>query len=265
MSYFISAPDALAEYGVGPAQLLAVIEHDLVVIYDNDKYEIGRHEAFRAWITKLQDEKIQGINKAEYQSQRLAYPATRAQEISRNLRGKSTGRVVDDFYSERRDAVKEQYIPERLLRVKNLLFFVRRDVELAFSQLFPEIFAYYQQNQKPVSSDHLPVTTLELESSPKSNCPSITVPEELRIIPKITVAAWNTAIQQYEEHHAKRKNDALPKRMRIYLRYVSGESFSSIETDHPNLSRTLTLAREKDIPTLKGVFPDLPELPIFQK
>jgi hypothetical protein len=76
---------------------------------------------------------------------------------------------------------------------------------------------------------------------------------------EITLSAWAKAVDAYR---GDRKNDSLPDRMRVLLRYLDGEKFSAIEQDMPgkNLSVYLKKAKEEDVPKLKAKFPVLPEL-----
>jgi hypothetical protein len=76
---------------------------------------------------------------------------------------------------------------------------------------------------------------------------------------EITLSAWAKAIEEYT---VDRKNDSLPDRVRILLRYLSGEKFSVLALEMPgkNLSVYLRKAKEEDVPKLKARFPVLPEL-----
>ncbi|MDR1947249.1 MAG: hypothetical protein LBQ51_08825 [Desulfovibrio sp.] len=76
---------------------------------------------------------------------------------------------------------------------------------------------------------------------------------------EITLSAWAKAIEEYT---GDRKNDSLPDRMRILLRYLGGEKFSVLAQEMPgkNLSVYLKKAKEDDVPKLKAQFPVLPEL-----
>jgi len=78
----------------------------------------------------------------------------------------------------------------------------------------------------------------------------------------IVESAWNGAITCYENQHMRRKNDALPRRMRILLCSLAGAPFSELEGKNPTLaiSRVLQQARAQDVPTLKRLFPNLPPL-----
>jgi len=76
---------------------------------------------------------------------------------------------------------------------------------------------------------------------------------------EIALSAWAKAVEEYK---ADRKNDSLPDRMRVLLRYLGGEKFSDIAQDMPgkNLSVYLKKAKEDDVPKLKSQFSILPEL-----
>jgi hypothetical protein len=76
---------------------------------------------------------------------------------------------------------------------------------------------------------------------------------------EIALSAWAKAVEEYK---ADRKNDSLPDRMRVLLRYLGGEKFSDIAQDMPgkNLSVYLKKAKEVDVPKLKSQFSILPEL-----
>ena len=78
----------------------------------------------------------------------------------------------------------------------------------------------------------------------------------------IRLAAWEAAVKEYESTHKRRANDALPKRIKVYLRWRTDEPFSNIQKDYPdeNLSRLFENAITKDMPKLKGIFPVLPDL-----
>ena len=76
---------------------------------------------------------------------------------------------------------------------------------------------------------------------------------------EITLSAWTKALEGYT---GDRKNDSLPDRMRVLLRYLGGEKFSVLAQEMPgkNLSVYLKKAKEDDVPKLKAQFPVLPEL-----
>ena len=78
----------------------------------------------------------------------------------------------------------------------------------------------------------------------------------------IVESAWKSAITLYESQHMKRKNDALPRRMRILLCNLAGTPFSELEAENPTLaiSRILHQARTQDVPALMRIFPSLPSL-----
>jgi len=80
-------------------------------------------------------------------------------------------------------------------------------------------------------------------------------------ISPIAFAAWKKAIDEYEKKHMGRKNDALPRRMRALLRLLTNEFYLTAAEDSPDLSRDRKKAYEEDVPRLKQIFPELPDLP----
>ena len=78
----------------------------------------------------------------------------------------------------------------------------------------------------------------------------------------ITIAAWKTAIDEYKKCSGLRQNDALPERMTILLRHLSGETNADLSVAYPgkNISRTLADAKEKDVPKLKKLYFELGDL-----
>jgi hypothetical protein len=66
----------------------------------------------------------------------------------------------------------------------------------------------------------------------------------VNLLDTVTLAAWDGAIAAYETHHMKTANDALPRRMRILLRSLGGDSPAKLLKDNPgaNISRDLKQA-----------------------
>lgn len=158
MSYFISAPDAITEYGIGPAQLLAVITQNLVTIYDRDKGTIGRNDEFNAWVTTQLNNAIQRINRNQLEMQRRSIPRTRAQELTRSLLGEQGTYISMHYlYEDNRQEARRKYSPERLLRVHDCLFFEKRELVDALTSLFPNIMETYYENLENIKKSHQPL------------------------------------------------------------------------------------------------------------
>ena len=89
----------------------------------------------------------------------------------------------------------------------------------------------------------------------------------IKNISKLTLDPWHKAIADFELEKGNRKNSALAKRMRVFLRRLEGESPTDIQKDYPNenLTRMLATAQNKDVQELKKCFPELPPLPNITK
>ena len=104
----------------------------------------------------------------------------------------------------------------------------------------------------------------------KTSCLTKQKPEKNRstISKAACYAAYEEAVGKYESEHLRRANDALPKRVRLLLRYLQGEPAVKIEESqrsrngepYVNLHRDMQLARKKDIPKLHELYSELPPL-----
>jgi len=77
---------------------------------------------------------------------------------------------------------------------------------------------------------------------------------------------WERAIKEYQTRPGIRQNAALPRRMLLLVRYLSGETFSQLEAEgNTNLAKDLRTAEEQDAQTLKEQYSWLPPLPPRKK
>jgi hypothetical protein len=111
-----------------------------------------------------------------------------------------------------------------------------------------------QQSALPASLSALPAKQENLIAEDATPPP----PDAEAMLPPIVIAAFRKALEDYKARPGRRRNDALPKRMDVYLLKASGEPYSDIQEKYQdeNIARMLQDAIEKDIPKLKKLYPE---------
>jgi hypothetical protein len=109
-------------------------------------------------------------------------------------------------------------------------------------------------NQENPPADAMPVSDIQVTTTPAQGADE----NSAVALPAATVAAYREVLKAYGARPGRRRNDALPKRMDVYLRKTSGEPYSDIEARYPdeNIARMLQDAIKKDIPKLKELYPE---------
>lgn len=107
-----------------------------------------------------------------------------------------------------------------------------------------------------VLAEHAKTTTPPPQPSPQGHPPTSSAQKPAD---PFALAAWKTAVDTYEKDHMTRSNDALPARMRVFLRSLEGVPFSDLEKEFPGrtICRDLGAARSRDVPHLEALFPHL--------
>ena len=136
--------------------------------------------------------------------------------------------------------------------IKNMLF-LKTDVARWLSSSNPQANSQHGVEEYPTSqAEQSDVLSVQKQEQVKVNIPaSLWAGKISSILP-----ALENAVKQYEVS-VKRKNDALPRRMKLLFRNIKGEHFSDLQQDSNNLSRDLKQAKEKDLPKLLRMFSDL--------
>ena len=106
-----------------------------------------------------------------------------------------------------------------------------------------------------------------IDSSTSANRTILT--ESINIVAQ---KAWETAIKDYNENHKQRTNDALPRRMWLYVKSLAGYHYSQLTTERltelnckdelSNLDRDLKYAKTDGYEIMRRLYPDLPPLPV---
>lgn len=89
------------------------------------------------------------------------------------------------------------------------------------------------------------------------------ITQKIQGVSVTTLVAWRKALEEYEKLPGRRHNDALPKRMDVYLSKLEGKSSKNIQDKYPeeNLARLIATAQQNDIARLMSIYPSLPPLP----
>ncbi len=122
MSYFITAKEAMQEYGIREAQLAEIVDSGEVIPYDST----GR---------ELSVEQLHKIITMEY------YNATKFFVEQANRVG------IYTFDEQTSKMLSDNAVEAAKLKAVKHLSFVRTELESTLSQIFPEIFSYYKERK----------------------------------------------------------------------------------------------------------------------
>ncbi len=128
------------------------------------------------------------------------------------------------------------------------------------ARLSPYLVKYLEEH-KPA---HEAEPSNEIEPS-KGIEPSkeIEFSNEIELSNEFIFALYETSLKCYERDVMKRANDSLPKRIRVLLWHVDKKTCTLLNIDCPNSgnkSEDVTKAKERDVPKLLKIYPNLPEL-----
>jgi hypothetical protein len=216
--------------GIREAQLFNIINQGWAAPHDEQGHRLTPKK-FHALVCQETQNSVDRLKKE------LA--ASMHRELGWVYEESSHNRLMRNAYQERIEEAEEDTPGEVLYSMS----FIRKELERVIQVHYTDIFQAYQESKHNAETAITPnILPLKGELSP------------------IDRATWQKAIEEYESHHTQRKNDALPRRMRLFLRLMSGEPYTDLEQDTDNLNRDIKNAHKKDIPRLKEKFPSLPDI-----